>query len=327
LRQVTLFTGEGAAGKSTVQLHLCAAHVLGRDWLGTMPEPGPALFIDGEDDDKVLHRRMAGIVSHYQTTFNDVVRGGLHLASLVGRDPVLAAPTRSRRIEPTPRYKQLLEAAGDLQPKMIGIASSANVFAGNEIERTEVQQFVDLLAAVAQLANGAVVLIGHPSLTGINSDTGLSGSTQWHNAVRARFYIKGTKPEPGEQPDNDLREIVFKKNNYGPISESLALRYQNGLFLPLEGMTTLDRAAREANADEIFLKLLRRFASENRHVSCNKSSTYAPAVFAQEETAKKAHIGSRDLAEAMRRLFEGGKIYNEQHGKPSRPRYHVALKP
>src|SRR5215471_449487 len=123
LRQVTLFTGEGAAGKSTVQLHLCAAHVLGRDWLGTMPEPGPALFIDGEDDDKVLHRRMAGIVSHYQTTFNDVVRGGLHLASLVGRDPVLAAPTRSRRIEPTPRYKQLLEAAGDLQPKMIGIAS------------------------------------------------------------------------------------------------------------------------------------------------------------------------------------------------------------
>jgi hypothetical protein len=37
-RQGVLFSGEGAAGKSTLQLHLCAAHVLGRDWLGTMPE-------------------------------------------------------------------------------------------------------------------------------------------------------------------------------------------------------------------------------------------------------------------------------------------------
>src|SRR5262249_51048233 len=125
LRQVTLFSGEGAAGKSTEQVHLSAAHALARDWLGTMPEPGPALFVDAEDDDKVLHRRLAAILNHYGVTFKDVVEGGLHLISLAGHDAVLAAASRSGKIEPTPRYKQLLEAAGDIRPKMIGIASSA----------------------------------------------------------------------------------------------------------------------------------------------------------------------------------------------------------
>src|SRR5438067_2259720 len=36
LRQVTLFSGEGAVGKSLVELHLSVAHALGKDWLGTM---------------------------------------------------------------------------------------------------------------------------------------------------------------------------------------------------------------------------------------------------------------------------------------------------
>ena len=62
-RQCVLFSGEGAAGKSTVLLHLSAAHVLGRDWLGTMPAQGPAIFVDAEDDKDVMHRRLAAIAS------------------------------------------------------------------------------------------------------------------------------------------------------------------------------------------------------------------------------------------------------------------------
>src|SRR5205823_782692 len=158
---------------------------------------------------------------------------GLHLISLAGKDAVLATASRNGKIEPTPLYRQILEAAGDIKPKMIGIASSANVFAGSEIDRSQVQQFVSLLTAAAIAANGSISLISHPSLEGIKSDTGLSGSTQWHNSVRARFYLKGIKPDEGDEPDNDIRELVFRKNNYGPVSASIALRYQRGLFLPL----------------------------------------------------------------------------------------------
>ena len=206
--------------------------MLGRDWLGTVPEQGPAIFIDAEDDPGVLHRRLAAIKQHYNVTFTDLINGGLHLISLAGLDAVLAVANHGGKIEPTPLYKQLLEAAGDIKPRMIGIAAAANVYAGSEIDRSQVQQFVNLLTRLAMVANGAVVLISHPSLTGINTETGISGSTQWHNAVRARYFLKGIKSEDGEQPDNDLREIVFKKNNYGRVAESIVLRWTDGLFLP-----------------------------------------------------------------------------------------------
>jgi RecA-family ATPase len=327
LGQTTLFTGEGGYGKSTVQLHLCAAHALGRGWLNTLPELGPAMFFEAEDGEKVIHRRLAAIATHYETTFEEMIRGGLHVISLFGRDAVLATPSRNGKIEATALYGQLLQAAGDIKPKMIGIASSANVFAGSEIDRTQTQQFVGLLNRVALLASGSVVLIAHPSLTGINTDTGLSGTTQWHNAVRARFYLKGIKVEAGEQPDNDLRELVFKKNQFGPMSASMVLRYQNGLFLPEGSMSGLDKIAREAKAEEIFLDLLKRFASEGRNLSHNVGSrTYAPTVFANETEAKKHQLRKAELEAAMNRLFEAKKIYVENYGRPSRPYSRIAIK-
>ena len=40
MRQVTLFSGEGAIGKSIVELMCSVAHVVGGDWLGSLPELG-----------------------------------------------------------------------------------------------------------------------------------------------------------------------------------------------------------------------------------------------------------------------------------------------
>jgi hypothetical protein len=170
--------------------------------------------------------------------------------------------------------------------------------------------------------------ISHPSIAGINTDTGLSGSTQWHNAVRARFYMKGIKPEQGELPDNDLREIVFKKNQYGALPDSLLLRYQHGLFLPVEGIS-VDRAVKEATARELFLEFMKRFAAEGRPLNSNPvtpATVYAPKVFAREERAKAAGLRANDFAEAMHQLMAEGKIWNEPHGAPSRRRYRLAIK-
>lgn len=327
LGQTTLFTGEGGYGKSTLQLHLCAAHALGLGWLNTLPEPGPAIFFEAEDGEKTIHRRLAAIANHYGVIFGDMIQGGLHVISLFGHDAVLATPTRSGKIEPTTLYGQLLQAAEDIKPKMIGIASSANVFTGSEIDRTQTQQFIGLLNRLAMTASGSVVLISHPSLTGINTDTGLSGSTQWHNAVRARFYLKGIKVEAGEQPDNDVRELVFKKNQFGPMSASIVLRYRDGLFLPEAGMSGLDKVAREAKAEEIFIDLLKRFASEGRNVSHNNTGrTYAPTIFANESEAKKHRLRKAELEAAMSRLFEAKKIHVENYGRPSRPYSRIAIK-
>jgi RecA-family ATPase len=210
---------------------------------------------------------------------------------------------------------------------MIGIASSANVFTGSEIDRTQTQQFIGLLNRLAMTAVGGVVLIAHPSLTGINTDTGLSGTTQWHNAVRARFYLKGVKAEVDEQPDTDLRELVFKKNQFGPMSASIVLRYRNGLFLPEASMSGLDKIARQAKADDVFLDLLKRFTSEGRNLSHNAGSrTYAPTIFTSETEAKKHQLRKVELEAAMNRLFEAKKIHVENYGRPSRPYTRITIK-
>jgi RecA-family ATPase len=42
-------------------LTLSAATVLGRDWIGTRPEPGPVLYLNCEDEEEEIRRlRSAG---------------------------------------------------------------------------------------------------------------------------------------------------------------------------------------------------------------------------------------------------------------------------
>ena len=327
LNQAGLFSGAGGSGKSIIELMKDVAHVAGKDWLGSMPELGPTIYVGAEDDREELHIRLSAIARHHRVTFKELIDGGLHILCLLGQDATLcAANGKSGRIEVTGLYRRLKEAAGDIKPKNISIDTLSRAFAGNEIDRVHVYAFANHMQALAMAAGGSVTVLSHPSLQGIASGSGISGSTAWHAAFRFRQYLNTTKPDNGEQPDDNMRQLEFKKNQYGPTAESIVVRYQNGLFLPVAGTSSLDRAAHEAKAEEIFLELLRRFTAENRYVSDKTSSAYAPAVFAREEVAKEACMTNTKLTAAMRRLFAAGKIWNEPRGKPSRPSYHIALK-
>jgi RecA-family ATPase len=190
LRQPTLFSGEGAIGKTLLALQLSVAHVLGRDWLGMLPVPGPAIYFGAEDGTDELHRRLADIATHYGTTFAELKNGGLRLLSFAGKDAVLGAASRNGIIEPTPLFYRVHKAACEIQPKTIVLDTSADIYAGNENDRMQVRQFVGLLRRLAMDGNCAVLLCSHPSLTGISTGSGLSGSTGWHNSVRARIFFK-----------------------------------------------------------------------------------------------------------------------------------------
>jgi RecA-family ATPase len=252
------------------------------------------------------------------------VRANLYLLSFAGEDCLLGVPDRGGKIVPTPLFNRLLEAARDIRPKHVGIDTSADVFGGNEIDRAQVRQFVGLLRKLAIAADSSVVLLCHPSLQGINSGSGISGSTGWHNSVRARMYLKSPSPEDGEQPDSGLRELVFKKNNYGPISQSVVLRYRDGLFLPEPTLSTLDKAARDQKIDEAFVALLRKFSEQHRPLSPSKNAgNYAPTVMAENPDGKA--FTKRDYAASLERLLERRLIHIETFGRPSRPHQHLVL--
>jgi RecA-family ATPase len=320
LNQAGLFSGEGGAGKSIIELMKDVAHVAGKDWLGSMPEPGPAFYIGAEDDADEIHRRLAAIANHYGVTFRQLIEGGLHVLPLLGQDSTLCAATgKSGKVEVTGLYRRLYEAAGDIKPKNTSIDTLSRAFAGDEINRVQVYGFAMHMQALAKVASGSITVLSHPSLSGMASGSGISGSTAWHGAFRFRHYLKGTKPADGEQPDNDLRELEFKKNQYGPLGETITLRYQRGLFLPVAGNTPLERLAAEQRADELFLTLLARFNEQGRNVSDKESAhAYAPRVFTKEAPAKAQTVRKGDFEAAMQRLFAARKIRVEHYGRASR---------
>jgi RecA-family ATPase len=318
LKQAGLFSGEGGTGKSIIELMKDVAHVAAKDWLGSMPEPGPAFYLGAEDDQDEIHIRLAAIAKHYDVTFKELTDGGLCVLPLLGKDATLCAVTKGGNIEVTALYRQIYEAAGDIKPKNISIDTLSRAFSGNEIDRVQVYAFAMHMQALAMVSEGAVTVLSHPSLQGISSGSGLSGSTAWHGAFRFRQYLKSVKASDGEQSDSDLREFEFKKNQYGPRGDNIILRYQRGLFLPEGGVSSLDKASRSAKTEEVFMDLLRRFGAEGRNVSENKNApTYAPAKFEKEDEAKKFRLKKAEFEQAMRDLFRTQKLRVEPYGKVS----------
>ena len=183
-----------------------------------MPEQGGAFYLGAEDEAEEIHIRLAAIARHYKTTFKALIAGGLKVLPLLGQDSMLCVQSgRGNHIETTPLYKQLYEAAGDLKPKNISIDTLSRAFGGDEINRVQVYAFAMHMQAIAKVAQGSVTILSHPSLAGMASGSGISGSTAWHGAFRFRQYLKGIKAEDDADPaDDDLRELEFKKNQYGP---------------------------------------------------------------------------------------------------------------
>jgi RecA-family ATPase len=327
LLQPTLLSGEGAIGKSILLLQLLSSTPLARDWIGMLPEQGPAIYLGAEDTVDELHRRLEPILEHHKVRFADLIAGGFKLLSYAGKDAVLGEVERNGRIKPTALFEKLYRDACALRPKLIAIDTVSDAFLGDEIKRDQVRQFGGMMRRLAIDSTSGVVMSSHPSLTGINSGTGLSGSTQWHNTVRARAYFRKAESDDDEEssdkPDSGLRVLEFKKNQYGPVGSTVRLRWQNGLWLPVPSATFFENVVGERKADDLFLTLLDRFTKQGQRVSHNSSRTYAPALFAQHPDAKG--FNKDKLAKAMQRLLDTGKISIAEYGPPSHRRSHLVL--
>jgi RecA-family ATPase len=153
----------------------------------------------GDDDD--VCRRLEAIGAHNGATRRDM--GKLHVLSFAGRDAILGYPDRDDGIRRTPLFEQLRREALRIRPRLIVLDTAADVFAGKEIDRAHTRQFITLLRGLAIESGAAVVMAAHPSLSGITSDSGSSGSTAWHNSVRARMCFKSA----ADVADSELRVL------------------------------------------------------------------------------------------------------------------------
>jgi hypothetical protein len=83
-------------------------------------------------------------------------------------------------------------------------------------------------------------------LSGINNDSGLSGSTGWHNSVRSRLFFK---MYDDDEADSDLRQLEVKKNNYGPSGEVVRMVWRDGVFVPLTMPSSVDQTIAERRVE------------------------------------------------------------------------------
>jgi RecA-family ATPase len=316
-RTVTLLTGDGGTGKSLLALQLSVATVLRKTWIGREVTGGRALYLSAEDDQDEVHRRLDDICAGEGGSLEDL--GDLRILPLAGLDAVLAAPQgKSSIIAGTRLWQRLQNACETFRPRLVILDTSADLYAGEENNRAQVRQFIGMLRGLALRLDLTVVLLSHPSLTGISSGTGLSGSTAWNNSVRSRLYFRRVISQDGIEADPDLRILETMKSNYGQTGEQISVRWQMGRFVAdiLQSPDAYEQVTAAIRTDRLFLDLVQAYTAEGRPVSAAPSPNFAPSVFAKDPRANGTSKAA--LATAMNRLFEAGRIRVESYGPPSR---------
>lgn len=327
-RNITDLAGDGGTGKSLLALQLAIAVATGRPWLGRHVEQGRVLYMSCEDGIDEIRRRCRPILDVNSLKEADMPK--LTIADLTVAEGTELANLKEGKLTMTALYNSLVAHIVEARPKLVIIDTRADAFGGNEIDRIQVRTFVHNLRKLCIEHHLTVLLLSHPSITGMNMGSGQSGSTAWGNSVRSRLYLERAKSSSGANLDPDLRTLTVKKNNYGVSDTEIMLRWCGGLFEP-DGLLSQfdgDRAAQDQTVENEFLRLLDEFSLEGQDVGASKSSNYAPARFAErieaEIAAGKASrlgsVSSKVFAAAMQRLFAKGKIKLEEGGPPSRRR-------
>jgi RecA-family ATPase len=313
-RTVTNLSGDGGSGKTEIILQLIAAASLQTEWFGKDVSPGPCLYYGAEDEADELHRRLETIVRHAGRQLSDLE--GIRLIPMAGLDAVLAEPDkRTGNLSATAIYPQLVSQAKLLRPKLIVIDPSADVFGGDEINRAQVRKFVSMLRSLAMEIDCAVLLLSHPSLTGMSSGTGTSGSTAWNNSVRSRLYLEVTSPE--------TRVLKLVKANHGKVGGTIEMRWDDGVYVLDTGDDPAVESLIHSAVDKLFLELLGIFTEQGQNVGIVTGTSYAPAQMAKHPKAKG--YTKNQLAASMQRLLDGKRIRVKTEGSPSRQRSRLVV--
>ena len=306
-------------------LQLAAATALRSTWLGMPVAGGRSLFVTAEDDRDEVHRRLDDIVLHVGAKLEDL--DDLHIVSLAGEDAMLAVESKGKVIVPTARFEELKAAIVDIEPALLVLDTLADLFGGEENNRGHARQFIGMLRGLALQHDTTLLLLAHPSLSGMSSGAGTSGSTAWSNSVRSRLYLERVKGEGGSETDPDVRALKTMKANYAQIGGELHMRWERGVFVSTQpptisgGLTAY--AARE-KADHVFLDLVASYEAEGRPVSSASGANYAPALFSKDARSQGNKTG---LVGAMNRLFGARIIETIETGPASRKRQRIAVRP
>lgn len=223
---VTALYGDGGIGKTLAAQQLMTSTAVGAPWFGLDVLRGRTLGVFCEDDEDELQRRQEAINASLGLSMRDL--GDMRLLSRLGHDNALVKFDGGAGAL-TDFHARLHAACLEWRPRLLVLDTAADLYPDNENERGKVRWFVQTaLAGIAREARCAVVLLAHPSASGMASGQGTGGSTAWNNTVRSRLYLEREAAEGGL---SDARTLSRKKANYAARDASLRLVWSEGVLL------------------------------------------------------------------------------------------------
>ena len=209
MRQVTILNGDGGVGKSLLALQIAASGAMAVGAIGIEPAAGRTVYIGAEDEAAEFQRRLADIACANGKDFTDL--GDFRLLSLADCDALISVPDSRGNMQATPLFGKIIAFIREFRPRLLVLDTAADLFGGDEIKRGQVRQFIADLRKVAIGLDLAIILLAHPSVPGMPSGPGSSGSPAGTHAVRSRLYLtQAGRPTIGAPIVNNKADRVFR---------------------------------------------------------------------------------------------------------------------
>jgi hypothetical protein len=194
---------DGGLGKSYLGLGLCRAMARGTPWLDHGVAEGRALYLDGENGPREIHRRLWNV--GYRPGQRQLAYGRVDMPIML--DPLQAEPILTRLIE-------------DARADFVVLDSQRGLWGGDEREALEVRPFYMVLARVAELLDVGILLLHHDNKLGI-----YSGSTDVNAAVVSRLHME--RKDPKDRRDR-RRVLWHPKSRSAPEQDEVVFELKMG---------------------------------------------------------------------------------------------------
>lgn len=319
---VTLFSGDGGLGKTTIAMQLALAMQCQSSWLGRSVCGGPTLYVSAEESYNDLHEL-------YTNVSKSVLIPPIHsfeMISLADRiDPALITKMEGKP-GATPMLQFIEDRVRDTGARLLILDASADFCDIDEINRVQVRHTIAILRKIALHLKCGVMLLSHPSVDGMKTKRGYSGSTHWNNSVRSRLYLSTPETDDGEDDDTNNRIIEVPKRNKSAPIKPMHLKFSDGRFVIRENHE-VSKDERIAMARNAFMELLLEHNKINYPVSHMPGRNYAPTAFCSHP--KNPGVTAGEFRIAMLQLLSDypsqPRIQAVEYGPPSRRRYRIEV--
>ena len=277
---------------------LHAKTVAEREWLVDqwIPLGQPTLIYgDGGAGKSLIAKQLCACVATNREWFGLEIKAGKSLY-LTAEDDSAEVHRRLRDIT-----REMGLNFSDLKDmEFVSLAGQDALLAQMRNQRSLARQFIGVLRKPAVEHNCAIVVLAHPSLSGITSGRGASGNTGWSNSVRSRLYLERT-----EGDHSNYRKLYLKKVNYSQNGKEIDLVWERGCFQHAVNRG-VEVSRHETIVEDLFLKLLEDFTMKGIGVNSRSGSSYAPTKFSNHPDAQG--VTRAAFKGAMARLFSRGLI-------------------